>query len=94
MQTDVFIVYVLRNLAGRFYVGQTQDAAVRLASHNQEGPSEGKYTRKSGPWVMVYQEAYATRDEAMRREREIKAWKSAERIRGLIGEGQSPAKRD
>ena len=92
----MFFVYILRNPEGRFYIGQSADLEARLASHNAEGPSEGKYTRKNGPWALVYHEEHATRAEAVRREREIKAWKSAERIRALV-EGrpwQSPAKRD
>jgi putative endonuclease len=94
MKAGPYFVYILRNVAGGFYVGQTQDPAARLASHNETGASEGKYTRKNGPWVWVHQEVFGTRAEAMRREREIKAWKSAERIRVLVLGGQSPVKRD
>lgn len=49
----MFTVYILKNPEGRFYLGQTGDLESRLASHNQEGPSEGKYTRKHGPWELV-----------------------------------------
>ncbi len=94
MKTDQFSVYILRNAAGRFYVGQSQDVEKRMASHNLDGPSEGKFTRKNGPWMLVYQESFASRAEAVRREREIKSWKSAKRIGELIALGQSPAKRD
>ena len=90
----MFHIYILVNAAGRFYIGQTEDLAMRLESHNADGPSEGKYTRKNGPWKLAYREPYATRSDAMRREREIKGWKSAERIRALVSDGQSPAKRD
>ena len=94
----MFHVYILQNATGRFYVGHTADLATRLGSHNAEGASEGKYTRKNGPWVLVYQETWPSRGEAMMREREIKAWKSAVRIRELIsgagGSWQSPAQRD
>jgi putative endonuclease len=87
-------VYILQNPEGRFYVGQTQDLAVRLSSHNADGPCEGKFTRKNGPWTLVYHEAHPTRSLAMQRERLIKGWKSAARIRDLISSRQSPASRD
>ena len=66
----MFHVYILQNPDGRFYVGQTQDLTSRLSSHNPAGPCEGKFTRKNGPWSLVYHETYPTRSGAMRRERE------------------------
>ncbi len=90
----LFHVYILQNPAGTFYIGHTQDLAARLASHNDTGPILGKFTRKNGPWSLVHQEPFATRSQAMRREREIKAWKSAQKIRDLLTQRQSPAQRD
>ncbi len=76
-----FHVYILRNPAGRFYVGQTDDMAARLANHNRRGPTLGKFTRKNGPWELIWSESHSTRPSAIRREREIKSWKSARTIR-------------
>jgi putative endonuclease len=94
----MFHVYILQNPAGRFYIGHTADIEARLGSNNSEGATEGKYARKNGPWALVYRETWPSRGEAVLREREIKAWKSAVRIRELIslvgGPWQSPAKRD
>ncbi len=94
MRNDVYFVYILRNVAGKFYVGQIRKLGLRLVSHNETGASEGKNTRKNGPWELVHHETHETRAEGMRRERVIKAWKSAERIRALVTGGQSPVKRD
>jgi predicted GIY-YIG superfamily endonuclease len=61
----MFVVYILQNPAGKFYVGQTADLAARLESHNADGATEGKFTRKHGPWRLVHRENYATRSDAM-----------------------------
>jgi predicted GIY-YIG superfamily endonuclease len=45
----MFWVYVLENLAGRLYVGQTADLNERLLDHNRVDAFEGHYTRKNGP---------------------------------------------
>jgi putative endonuclease len=76
-----YSVYILRNPAGRFYVGQTDDLDQRLVSHNRTDKAAGKFTRKNGPWSLVWSEPHDTRAAAMAREREIKAWKSAKIIR-------------
>jgi putative endonuclease len=78
----VFWVYVLENPSGKFYVGQTEDLDARLRSHNDDNsPTKGKFTRKSGPWALVWKEIHPDRASAMRRERQIKAWMSARQIR-------------
>jgi putative endonuclease len=76
-----FYVYILENDEGRLYVGQTMDLQSRLADHNHAGPTQGKFTRKNGPWQLVWSEPHATRASAMAREKEIKSWKSSRTIR-------------
>jgi predicted GIY-YIG superfamily endonuclease len=76
-----FWTYLLENPSGRFYIGHSADLAARLASHNQSDNPRGKFARKNGPWNLVWSEPHPTRSAAMRREREIKSWKSATRIR-------------
>ena len=44
-------VYVLQNLAGKFYIGLSEDVAVRLHQHNN---GVSKWTRSRGPWVLVW----------------------------------------
>ena len=77
----MFFVYILQNPAGTFYVGHTKDLPRRLESHNDPGPIHGKFTRKNGPWQLVWSEEHATRAAAMERERGIKGRKSARWIR-------------
>jgi predicted GIY-YIG superfamily endonuclease len=77
----VFRVYILENRAGRFYIGHTDDLDRRVRQHNDPVPGLGKFTHKSGPWELVWSEEHSSRSAAMLREREIKNWRSASRIR-------------
>jgi predicted GIY-YIG superfamily endonuclease len=41
----MFRVYILENPDGRFYVGQSDDLAVRMRNHNRTDRIGGKFTR-------------------------------------------------
>ena len=90
----MYWAYVLENLHGQFYVGQTGDLRERLHDHNLGDKISGKYTRKHGPWSIVWSEAHPTRSAAMARERQIKAMKSARWIRETLLNGRVPTRRD
>ena len=77
----MFWVYVLQNPRGIFYVGQTEDLTARVDFHNQTDSVDGHYTRKNGPWRLVWFETHETRASAIRKEREIKRMKSSKWIR-------------
>ena len=77
----MFCVYVLENPSGRFYVGHTGNLEKRLQDHNRSDCSEGHFTRKNGPWKLVWSEGHKTRSSAVQRERQIKKMKSAKWIR-------------
>ncbi|PYI45719.1 MAG: endonuclease [Verrucomicrobia bacterium] len=77
----MFWVYILRNPAGNFYVGHTHNLENRVTNHNRTDKIAGKFTRKNGPWALIWSEAHPDRSRAVRREREIKSWKSARLIR-------------
>ncbi len=66
-----FIVYVLQTEQGaRRYVGQTSDLAQRLNRHNA---GLVQSTRRYRPWKVAYSEKFATRAEAMQREKWLKS---------------------
>jgi putative endonuclease len=77
----MFWVYVLENPAGKFYVGQTGNLRDRIADHNRTDSCEGHFTRKNGPWKLVWREPHHSRSSAVQRERHIKRMKSADWIR-------------
>ena len=62
--------YILRCADGTYYCGWTNNLDRRLQAHN-EGKG-AKYTRSRRPVALVYYEAFSTKEEAMRREYEIK----------------------
>jgi len=53
----------------RTYVGWTTDLERRLSEHNA---GTGARSTRGREWVLLYSECYATRGEAMSRERHIK----------------------
>jgi putative endonuclease len=80
----MFLVYILfSESTGRFYVGHTADILDRVQRHN-DGRSAS--TKSGRPWTLVFSEPYESRAEAMKREKQIKGWKSATAIHRLIGE--------
>lgn len=63
--------YMVRCADGSLYTGWTNSLEKRLKAHN-EGKNGAKYTKAKRPVSLAYYEAFATREEAMRRECEIK----------------------
>ena len=90
----MYAVYVLYSpTINKFYIGSTSDLEKRIYYHNN---GKSPYTRNKGPWVVVYQESYRAREDAIRRERELKNWKSSKRMIASLGidinlyDGSSP----
>jgi predicted GIY-YIG superfamily endonuclease len=69
---ESWFVYLLRCADGTLYTGITNDLARRCRQHNAGTAS--RYTRSRLPVTLVYQEAQATRSEALKREAAIKTW--------------------
>jgi len=74
----VFTVYVLSNVEGRLYIGQTADLDRRLSEHDS---GLVRWTRERGPWRLVHQEIFATRADAWRRERQLKRGRANQDLR-------------
>lgn len=62
--------YILRCKDGTYYTGWTNHIEKRVKAHNQG--KGAKYTRARRPVELVYYEIFETKEEAMRREWEIK----------------------
>ncbi len=78
----MFHVYVLRNVSSaRFYTGYTSHLTQRIGQHNH---GITKSTKIRGAWELVYQEEFATRAEAMRRERFLKSGKGREELKAHL----------
>lgn len=70
--------YILRCADGTLYTGWTNDLDKRLAAHN--AGTAAKYTRPRRPVTLVYQEVFPTKEEAMRREWQIKRLTRVEKL--------------
>ena len=88
----MFTVYVLRSCTTfRLYIGQTSDLSRRLEEHQQ---GMARYTRNRGPWQLVHQEEYATRSEAMLRERFLKSGVGRAWLKQLLSGRAGPPEAD
>lgn len=62
--------YIVRCNDGTLYTGWTNNLEKRIKDHNDGRGA--KYTKPRRPVVLVYYEEFGTKEEAMRREWEIK----------------------
>lgn len=62
--------YILKCNDNTFYTGWTNDLEKRVIAHNQG--KGAKYTKPRLPVEVVYYETFESKEEAMRREYEIK----------------------
>ena len=66
----MYYVYIIKSKQKRrLYTGYSSDLKQRIEDHNS-GKSE--YTSRFRPWVLVYYEAYSSKEEAQARERSLK----------------------
>ena len=70
--------YLLRCADDSLYCGWTNDLRKRLEAH-QNGTAS-KYTRSRRPVELVYYETFETKQEAMRREAQIKRLSRCEKL--------------
>ncbi|MBL7848671.1 MAG: GIY-YIG nuclease family protein [Cyclobacteriaceae bacterium] len=69
---SMFTVYVIYSEAfGKIYVGYSSDLESRLRSHN-ELATKG-WTIKFRPWKLIHFESFASKKDALKREKELKS---------------------
>ncbi len=80
----MFFAYVLRSKKnGRLYTGSTDNVQRRLEEHNS---GHSKATRYIRPFELLHAEQFATRADAVQRERELKTGKGRDELRRLLHE--------
>ena len=78
-------LYILRSEGtGRFYVGASEDPAIRLLQHNSILPNPSRWTRGRGPWRIVYTCEFDSKTRALQAEKFVKRMKSRAFIDKLI----------
>ena len=76
-----FIVYILKNAAGRRYFGMTSDMQKRLIQHNAGG---SEYTRWRGPWNIFWQSFKMSYDKARALEKMMKNQKGGKGLQVFL----------
>lgn len=67
----MWTVYVLQHdRLKQIYVGVTGNLHQRLEQHNSN--AQAATTRNDGEWILIYAEAYRSKDDAYERERKLK----------------------
>ena len=68
---------MLRCADGSYYVGHTDDLERRVAMHEHGGVAG--YTSTRRPVMLVWSQEFASREEALSAERQIKGWNRAKK---------------
>jgi putative endonuclease len=68
-----FWVYILRCVDGSYYTGHTDNLENRLGQHTS-GAIASCYTFARRPLTLAFSQEFATREEALGAERQIKGW--------------------
>ena len=67
----MYYVYVLwSDKLHKRYIGSTADIEKRIAEHNR---GCNKFTKGGIPWILVYQEEFTSKREALKREKFLKS---------------------
>ena len=80
----MYTFYILFSFVkNRYYIGFTSDSITeRLRKHNTNHKG---FTGGIGDWQIKYEEIYFTKPEAIKREQQVKKWKSRKLVEKLIG---------
>src|SRR2546425_70779 len=89
-----FFAYMVQCADGSYYVGHTDDLEKRLREHSEGGKCT--YTETRQPLQLVWSQEFATREEALAAEVQIKKWSRAKKqalARGYFGALSKAAKK-
>ncbi|MEK7069434.1 MAG: GIY-YIG nuclease family protein [Patescibacteria group bacterium] len=86
-----YVVYIIySNKFDKYYTGHTNNIERRLIEHNS---AKAGYTKYYQPWVLVYEQRFNNRTEAMALEKYIKSLKNKSRIKAYIAGWRSSTSR-
>lgn len=69
-----YYIYILRTSNNKLYIGQTNNLAERIKQHISHSTKSSHFLRKESITKLVYSEEFGTRQEAMKREWQLKNW--------------------
>ncbi len=76
--TKIYYVYILASQRRVLYIGMTGDIEQRVFQHKTH--AFGGFTAKYDVTTLIYFEGYGSVMTAIRREKEMKAWRRDEKI--------------
>lgn len=82
MTCNQYWTYMLRNPAGKFYIGLTEDPQGRLEQHNS---GRSKWTKNRGPWKLIWQQGPMSLTEARKLENRLKRQRGGRGLFSLTG---------
>ena len=78
----MFYAYILYSeVRSKYYVGYTSNLEERLKKHNT---NHSGFTGHTGDWQIVWVQSFTEKSDAVKREKQIKSWKSRRMIINLI----------
>ena len=87
-----YYTYTIQSLSdGSYYVGSTEDIKNRLGKHNK---GRVRSTKSKRPFKLVYCEKFDSRQEAYKRERQIKSYKGGEAFKKILRVGTQAVNED
>ncbi|MDD2565527.1 MAG: GIY-YIG nuclease family protein [Candidatus Gracilibacteria bacterium] len=78
----MFYIYIIKSEEGKFYIGETDNIEKRLNQHNSK--EFRGFTSGYNNWLVIYSESFATKKEALIREKEIKSYKGGYKFKKLV----------
>ncbi len=77
-----FYIYIIHSPSiDKYYIGISSNLTERIKKHNTNHKG---YTGKVNDWTLVHQEEFDNKSDALKREKQIKSWKSKKAIQKLI----------
>ena len=73
----MYYVYVIKSDKNNIYIGYATDVNKRLDQHNNEINKSSTLNQR---WDLVYYEAYLDKEDALRRERQLKSHGNSKRF--------------
>ncbi|HVU17855.1 MAG TPA: GIY-YIG nuclease family protein [Candidatus Didemnitutus sp.] len=82
-----WFVYILRDAAGRHYIGMTSDLDRRIAQHRSGGTQTTR--RMQGSLSLAAAASFATRSDALLIEHKLKNWKNPHKAIAYLSSASS-----
>ena len=78
----MYFTYIIYSATiNRYYVGFTNNLSERLKRHNAKHKG---FSNQASDWMVIYYESFNSKAMAMAREKQIKSWKSRQKIEELV----------